>query len=353
MENMSLNESLNNFIVSIPEPVALFDTNFNFLVKSNQLKQEKLDLFLEDFNKKNQNETYLSQIIQLNLHENYIISYGKNNVEVRIVCQKFEVEKELKEAIYVSIKDIISNQGQLEVSDATHFDRISFDRMRALAEISAGISHEINNPLTVIVAKVEYIKSLLKNIEVNKVKIGDSLDKVYHHSERITKIIKSLKNFSREASADLAERISAATLINDAVNLLSENIRNNGIQIDTDSSQINIDVMCVPSEITQILVNLLGNAIDALAGHRNPVVQIVVRRLTNQNVQICVIDNGSGIAPEQAHKVFESFYTTKPRDKGTGLGLSLSKFLAQKNKGDLYLNTEHAQTCFSLELKGY
>ncbi len=344
---------LKKFVNNIPEKVALFDTNFSLLFKSETLGEKELNSFIESFKSARDISIFLNQ---LKISKNYESSIFKiESLQFKIGMQFQSVifsDQSVFEYIYVKF-DGLANSAESELQtqiDQLQLNQINLDRMKGLAEIAAGISHEINNPLTVIVAKTQYIRKLFENPEENKLKILESLDKIYQYSDRITKIIRSLKNFSRDTSSDPSEKILLSGLIEDTMNLLGQDIRQKGVQVEVDIDKMNVFVHGIPSEITQILVNLMRNAVDALTGSEQPCIQIQLEHLPDKKIKLSVIDNGSGIRPDNLSKIFQSFYTTKGRDKGTGLGLSLSKYLAEKNKGRLYLDTENTKTCFCLVL---
>ncbi len=343
---------LQNFVNALPEKVALFDTNFKLLFKSEILIEKELNNFLEHFRNKYDLETFLNQLRSSKKYEISVLEIESVQFKIGFQFQTLIFsDQTVFNFFYIKFNDLIDSEIEMQSQiDQLQMNQINLDRMKGLAEIAAGISHEINNPLTVIVAKTQYIKILFENAADNKLKILDSLDKIYQYSDRITKIIRSLKNFSRDASADQPENNLLSGLIEDAMSLLGQDIRLSGIQIEVDMNRMNILVRGIPSEITQILVNLIRNAVDVLVGLEQPRIQILLENLQNKKIKLSVVDNGAGISKDDIDKIFKSFYTTKSRDKGTGLGLSLSKYLAEKNKGSLYLDTENIQTCFCLVL---
>ena len=355
MNSSDVKNKLIEFIGSLPMPVILFDTNFEFLIQSEVLDKIFYSYFMTDFNQRykavtDQNALLEKFLIQEN-HETYMLKIDNTVLAVDMYLRSTMIADHEFKYIYVQIQDVSQAIQNQAVQEQILLSQINNDKMNGLAEISAGIAHEINNPLTVIVAKVQHIKGLIENFDPqSKDKILQGLDKIYHHSDRITKIIKSLKNFSRQTVLDDVELNSVSGMIEDSTNLLSEQIKNKGIQIQLNVSSVNLHVRCISTEITQIIVNLIKNSIDALAQIRQPVIRIDIDKIENNRVRMCFIDNGSGIPVTDRENIFKSFYTTKSAGKGTGLGLSLSRHLAQKNNGALYLNLEKAETCFCLEL---
>lgn len=351
MKNKEIKSLLISVIDSIPESVALFDTELNLLFQSQYLNETNFNLFLRDLENKKSSvfgELKTAKDQQLD----YILKPDSKTLNINIYLKNLKIENQNLDYIYVKVSEVtvLDHAVAAAEDEKTQLNRISLDRLTGLAEISAGISHEINNPLTIIVAKIQYIKNLLAPDLVNKEKIFENLEKICHHSDRITRIVKSLKSFSRDSANDNLVSVVVKELVEDSTQLLMEQIKNNCIQVEMTFKSNHLFAKCRTSEIMQIIVNLLKNSIDALAEVRQPMIRIHAEQVDVKKIKIYFTDNGSGIPIDQRSKIFKSFYTTKAAGHGTGLGLSLSKHLAQKNNGDLYLDEASPETCFCLEL---
>lgn len=221
-------------------------------------------------------------------------------------------------------------------------------RLTAIGEMAAGIAHEINNPLAIIMGKVHNLKkqvSLLNRsdavtFEQNIVKIEDTI-------LRIKKIIQGLRSFARDSSHEPMSEVTVQTVLDDTLALCSEKMSSRGIYLKLNTTPAMI--RCRPWQISQVLVNLLSNAIDALEGRQDG--EIEIRTLTVDNkIQIRVYDNGAGVPTEIRSKILDPFFTTKEVGKGTGLGLSISTGIAKAHDGKLFLDENESRTCFVLEL---
>lgn len=166
----------------------------------------------------------------------------------------------------------------------------------------------------------------------------------------MTKIIRGLKAFSRNAEADPMTLNPVSVLVDDSLELCREKFRNKGVELRV--GQIpDLSLLCRPTEISQVLLNLLGNAFDAVearAGERWVMIDAVE---TDYRLQIQVTDCGSGIPDDVARRILEPFFTTKELGKGTGLGLSISKGIIESHGGRLYLDQSCPNTRFVVELE--
>lgn len=231
--------------------------------------------------------------------------------------------------------EIINNQNQALVSAA---------KMSALGEMAGGVAHEINTPLTVIKLRSEMI---LSEVEVNACdhgrKIQNSLEIIDKTVDRITKIIQSLRAFSREASAQEKIEYSVSDIVSEALNLCNEKFKTRGIDLRVECSEDHV-VLCRPTEITQVLINLLNNAYDAIENSEEKIISVRTEKLDNGFIGISVSDSGPGVAEEIQDKIMQPFFTTKEFGKGTGIGLSISKGIAESHGGKLYLDVNSKQT---------
>lgn len=225
---------------------------------------------------------------------------------------------------------------------------ISASKMASLGEMAAGIAHEINNPLTIISGKVGLIKRQAAQGALDPLKTQEALGKIEATVERIAKIIRGLRTFSRNAEFDVMESTPVARIVDDTLELCRERFRTHGIDLRVHCG-LDLRVECRPSQISQILMNLLGNSFDALESLSEKWVALEVVG-KGANVLFSVTDSGGGIRPEIVEKIMQPFYTTKEVGKGTGLGLSISRGIAEAHHGELHYVPLSKNTRFELEL---
>lgn len=223
-------------------------------------------------------------------------------------------------------------------------------RLSELGEMASGIAHEINNPLTVINGRMSLLKYMINNVEqVEKEKLVSSVETVHSMFKRIENIVKSLRTFSRDSSEDPFEIASIDEIIKDTLILCEKKIETFGIELNLDLLDASEEIFCRPSEISQVLLNLINNAIDAVEDSSEPWITVRAKK-SNQWAEISVIDSGEGIPEEAKQKIVQPFYTTKPVGKGTGLGLSISKTIIERHHGVFKIGEEENHTCFTLRL---
>jgi signal transduction histidine kinase len=220
-------------------------------------------------------------------------------------------------------------------------------KLSSLGQMAGGIAHEINNPLTIIMATATRMRRL-KTSEDNEKLLNESIDKINSTVERIAKIIRGLRNFSRDSYNDPTLPTSLNKIIDETLVLCAEAFRHNDVQITVlPFEDVNVDVREV--QIEQVFLNLFNNAYDAIA--ETPMKWIKIKVLVDQShVKIMVIDSGPRIKDSVAEMMLEPFFTTKEIGKGTGLGLSISKGIVEAHNGQLYYNKNYPNTCFVVEL---
>lgn len=240
---------------------------------------------------------------------------------------------------------------------------IQSEKMASLGELTAGIAHEIQNPLNFVNNFSEINKELIEELksEKSKVKserneqlenellndIEQNLEKINHHGKRADAIVKGMLQHSRTSSG-VKEPTDINALCDEYLRLSYHGLRakdksfNATMKTDFDTSIGKINV--VPQELGRVILNLLTNAFYAVnekkkttldkasAGNYEPTVSVSTKRGKNK-IEIKVKDNGNGIPPKILDKIFQPFFTTKPTGQGTGLGLSLSYDIITKGQG--------------------
>ena len=243
-------------------------------------------------------------------------------------------------------------QDQVENEEKAEEQKVAVEnsaRMATLGQLSAGIAHEINNPLAVMTSKAFQVKrSLLqKNFSSQSKEIQD-LEKIEKTGFRIASIIKGLRTLARDSEKDQFESVLLSDIVADVLLMFEEKLRKSQIHLKLDFPP-NLRILCRPSQICQILLNLLGNSVDALNSNSEKWIRLEGKREGRQAL-ISVTDSGSGIPLELAERIMNPFFTTKSAGKGTGLGLSISRKLARDHGGDLVLNSNSQNTQFQLIL---
>lgn len=223
-------------------------------------------------------------------------------------------------------------------------------KMSALGEMASGIAHEINNPLAVIMGKAQLSIKQLSSENPQLEKIKENQDRIVDVSKRIVKIIAGLKSFARDSSSDPMSFVSIKEIVEETLALCHERLIKDNVKFKfenkiTEEYQMNGR----STEISQVILNLLGNAIDANEEKENKWITLTTE-LINQKMVIRLTDCGTGIPPSVVEKMMQPFFTTKEIGKGTGLGLSISKGIIETHGGVLYYDSSARNTTFVIEL---
>ncbi len=222
----------------------------------------------------------------------------------------------------------------------------------ALGRMAGGIAHEISNPLSVISGRMEQLRDLLGNTAVSdqeRVRAHQLLERMEKTVQRITNIIRSMRSLALQSSQEAMEACSVRCLLEDAVEQCLERFQASGIELQLVDRSGSSRIWCRPIEISQVLVNLLSNAHDAVVDREEKWVRLHAVDM-GHGVRISVTDSGDGIKAEYVQKIFEPFFTTKASKEGTGLGLSISRGIIEAHQGELFLDPTSTNTCFALEL---
>lgn len=225
---------------------------------------------------------------------------------------------------------------------------ISSAKMSALGEMAGGVAHEINNPLAIISSRISMMLMKIQSGKMNTDDVKSDLEKIEATAHRIGKIIRGLRSFSRDGSKDEFAVVSVNKIIEDTLDLCRERFTKNGVEMRI-IGDTQIDLNCRSVQVSQVLMNLVGNAFDAIKDLPEKWIEITIEAIPSQ-LFIKVTDSGNGIAPDVASKMLEPFFTTKDVGLGTGLGLSISKGIVESHGGVMYYNAKSKNTQFIIEL---
>lgn len=263
---------------------------------------------------------------------------------VTLFFKDVTVEKQLNDKYLLQVDELKKTYAQV----------IQSDKLKVIGEMTANISHEINNPLTVAVGNTELISFALEASDLNTQR--DSITKFHrninHSLERINKIITNMKEFLHK-SEDKKEYCEAKEIIEKAIAFAGPSLKGSPIQLKLVLTGKPPIVLGNKIKLEQVFVNLIQNAIDALKDYaiENPVVTIEISAEKNGNyIRFDVYDNGPGILPENRNKIFETFFTTKAVGKGTGLGLSISHRIIESHQGKMELLESQSGAHFRITL---
>ncbi len=223
-------------------------------------------------------------------------------------------------------------------------------KMASLGEMAGGVAHEINNPLAIILGKVQQIRRKLENKTFDPAEATVSFAKIEDTVNRIARIIRGLRAFSRNSESDPVAPVRTSLLVENCLELVREKIKHAGVRLDVQTPATDFAVLGREPQLAQVIVNLLGNALDAVASTPDPWIKLSIEPI-GQSLRFRVIDSGAGIPKEILDKLMQPFFTTKGVGKGTGLGLSISRGIIADHGGGLEYVLLDGHTCFQFQLR--
>lgn len=264
-------------------------------------------------------------------------------LESRVIERTQELSQ-TNEALRHEVLERVATEGALKRAQS---DLVQAGKLSALGQMSAGISHELNQPLMAI---QQYAENSSIFLEKNKPEIAaQNMQRVSELARRMARIIKNLRAFARQESEPVA-RVDLVQVVETALELSEARMRQEQVTLDWTAPKEPMVVMGGDVRLGQVLVNLLSNAVDAMAGREDKRILITVRRDAGQ-ILLEVADTGPGL--EEPEKIFDPFYSTKEvgASEGMGLGLSISYGLVQSFGGVIRgRNRPEGGAVFTVEL---
>ncbi len=225
---------------------------------------------------------------------------------------------------------------------------IQSEKTSAVGTLAAGVAHELNNPLMGIQNFADYCKK--KTSPDNK--IYDVINDIKFEAKRCSEIVANLLTFTRQEDTENKNFINTdiTGLVNKVLRLLDYKITKNNIKVILDFEENLPEIKVLPNQIQQVLLNIIGNAVDAL--EKSETKDVIIKTISNDShIIVKIKDTGEGIKEKNKKKIFDAFFTTKETDKGTGLGLSICKGIIEDHKGEISFETEeNTGTEFMLKL---
>ena len=248
--------------------------------------------------------------------------------------------------VEVSLSHVDTDEGGRTIAFITDIsERVAFqraarqaDKLAALGTLSAGIAHEINNPIGIITSRVEVMLLEAEDGALPEAMRKD-LQVILRHARRVAAITQGLLSFARQSSGARA-RVSLNRIAEEIVQLARRDLSREHVEVSLRLDESQPEITADANAIGQVLLNLLTNA--RMAMPHGGQITVEIHRLGDQGAaRVTVGDTGSGIAPEILPKIFDPFFTTKP--DGTGLGLSISHGIVQDHGGTIDVRSEPGQ----------
>jgi len=245
-------------------------------------------------------------------------------------------------SVSIDISDLKAAQAQIErQQQALH----QSEKLTALGSLLAGVAHELNNPLSVVVGQTMVLEDL-----VNDPEIGGRLTKIREAAERCGRIVKTFLAMARQRTPE-RRKVQLNKTIEDALRLISYGLHSGGVAVERDLAEDLPPVSGNPDELAQVFTNLLVNAEQALSGiETDRRITVRTHSANGGSVVAEVIDNGPGIPDDVRDRIFEPFFTTKPAGAGTGIGLSVCRGIVLAHGGTIEVTSGPHGTTFRIQL---
>jgi two-component system, NtrC family, sensor kinase len=318
-----------------------------FSLKEQQRQQE---IIQEQVRYKNQSKTIALLLILGFFLLIASILFRNNRLKQKVNSQLLEQKNEIQD----TLAKLKSTQTRL----------IQSEKMASLGELTAGIAHEIQNPLNFVnnfselntelieEMKAEMDKGNLGEAKIKSNEISDNAQKILHHGKRADAIVKSMLQHSQSISGG-KEFTDMNTMINEYLLLALKGFRKNynsfNATIKTNLDESIGKIKLIPQDIGRVLLNIYNNAFYAMATKMKqqktgyePTITVTTKMKGGQ-MEVEINDNGEGIPKQLIDKIFQPFFTTKPTGQGTGLGLSLAYDIVKAHGGEIEVNTEEGE----------
>ena len=312
------NDTLNKIIESIPQGWQ-YSKNLNvYLVFDGEIFGNKPN--------ENPNNVTRSEIIIAQKNRGEIVVYYENQT-----YSFLKEEQPLLDKIGIEIATFIDRFEQRAKEELVAEKMRYNDRLSVLGELTASIAHELNTPLGNVLGYAE----LLKKSEIDPVKKGD-IQKIITSAINAREIVKKLMYFSCEMPQQFG-LININEQIDQNIGLLQKQLTDNQVHLTLNLAD-NIPLVRLDKlQFSQLLFNLVLNAINAM----KPNGKITISTATDsKNLLLSIKDDGMGMSKENKEKIFQPFFTTKPKGVGTGIGLSVVQGIVQNHKGNITVNSE-------------
>jgi len=269
-----------------------------------------------------------------------VMPHGQDGRRIlSLSARKIAADADRVELILLAIEDVTEKSARIESvreelvelrRNLTHAGRVT-----ALGELASGLAHELRQPLTAILTDAQAAQMLLRAPEPDLVDLPEILAEIARDAQRAAGVIDRLGNMLKRQPMALA-RMSVEDLLKDVTSLVRGDAIRRRISLQTNLGYRSMFVQGDRVHLSQVLINLIINAMDAVEGLEEARRRIVLHARTNAEgwIEIGVADAGPGVPPEAMKKIFESFFTTKP--SGMGMGLSISRTIIEAHGGRLW-----------------
>ena len=258
----------------------------------------------------------------------------KGNLDIQLDSNRFD-EFGILNMHFNSMVSKLKNS--IKTIEKFHFDQLrQADKLVTLGELTAAIAHDINNYAAIIFSRADYLIYEAQSNSQLKHYAGD-LDVINKQILKISKITSNILRNSKRLPLEI-KKVNLIDIIKSVLDSLSPLLKKSNIEVKTDFVEQNVFIKADQTQIEQLFMNIINNAIDAMG--KNGILNILIRKSKLNQPEAIIKDNGSGISKEIIHDIFSPFFTTKSQGKGTGLGLYIAKKICDNHNADISCESE-------------
>jgi C4-dicarboxylate-specific signal transduction histidine kinase len=243
----------------------------------------------------------------------------------------FKYERDLKDQLQEK-KELLANASKLMI----------------FTELSSGMVHQINSPITIIYGKLKMVNNAIKKNKIDLEGFMEQIECALRNLDRVASVVRSLRALSQDERSIELEPVDMRDVISTSVSLMEQRFQLGGIEL-TVYAKDPVVIQGSQAQLSQVLLSLLENSLSALEKLQDKWVKINLIE-DSSYMYLYVTDSGNGIPPELARKIMLPFFTTKGAGKSSGLGLSVAQGIIESHGGDFYLNQHHPNTQFVIRL---
>ncbi len=291
------------------------------------------------------NRIYLILLTGRNQTEDIVsgLSSGANDY----IVKPFNAH-ELAARINVGIRSVLIENELIEQKNKVN----SLSKMQAIGSICARVAHEINNPLGIVYLEVEQTLDELNSEKINKGLIASSLLSIKECSKRISELVLAMRLFVQEQPEEVFVKSTTFHLVDSTLELCQSYLDENNVILKVDQPEKNFEIEFKLGQLPKVLLNLIYNSVEAMRESQDKKIHISIQADVEQ-VEISVLDHGTGISENIHGVIFDPFFTTDPTGKRKGLGLSIARGIIEAHGGELTLDRDSSQTRFLIRFPRY
>jgi PAS domain S-box-containing protein len=300
----------------------------------------------------------LDMLLAMKANQEQAVSFEKRYIKkngeiiwVRVTTAVVADNKQLPQHFISVLEDVTETINRERENSDQKIRMVAASKINGVGRMAAGMAHEINNPLTIVMGQASRLKKMATDSKLNPNTVFTMADQIESMASRIADIISGLRSFAREGSDEPILSTSLQQILNDSLKFCRAKILLSQINLKVDEGTKNVYINCRGVHLTQALLNVINNAKDAVEGKKNQIIEIKIFS-DNKYSGFEVHDNGDGVREESIPLLFQPFFSTKPVGLGTGLGLSITKDLVEKYNGEIsYQRSPLGGACFKITFK--